>query len=288
MRKYVIFGGFDYAVKWEMNQDAIYNGIDYFVEIDENWIGKEYLGKTIYGIEKLREEKGNIFIFIGSVVYHTELEIILNELGYLEERDYVWALGWPGDEKCAPLWFTNEWRDTKNFIGQQAAINGDFSRAKYKIVSKMIPDECKLVADLGAASGMLEQYLKENVMYLPVDYMKIREDEIVCDLNKYEYPDICEDSNKSCIVLCGIIQCVKDWKWLLKRSTEAADNVIISHNDIVRINRDFRREHLTWKNAVFNHQIILEMQNLGFEMKEAYDCQLRVVIMRFEREKNDL
>lgn len=118
MRKYVIFGGFDYAVKWEMNQDAIYNGIDYFVEIDENWIGKEYLGKTIYGIEKLREEKGNIFIFIGSVVYHTELEIILNELGYLEERDYVWALGWPGDEKCAPLWFTNEWRDTKNFIGQ--------------------------------------------------------------------------------------------------------------------------------------------------------------------------
>lgn len=43
MKKYVIFGGFDYAVKWEMNQDAIYRGIDYFVENDENWIGKTYL-----------------------------------------------------------------------------------------------------------------------------------------------------------------------------------------------------------------------------------------------------
>lgn len=288
MKKHVIFGGFDYAVKWEMNQDEIYKGIEYFVETDENWIGKTYLGKPIYGIEKLKEDRENIFVLIGSVVYHTEIELILKELGYQEGVDYEWALGWTGDEQCGPLWYVKEWRDPKNTAGQQAALKGDFSRTKYKIVSKLIPKECIMIADLGAASGMLEQYLNKNVTYLPVDYMKIRDDQIVCDLNKYEYPNICEDKEKCCIVLCGIIQCVKDWKWLLKRSTEAADNVIISHNDIVRINRDFRREHLTWKNAVFNHQIILEMQNLGFEMKEAYDCQLRVVIMRFERKKNDL
>lgn len=288
MKKHVIFGGFDYAVKWEMNQNAIYKGIDYFVETDDNWIGKTYLGKSIYGIEKLKEDKNSIFVLIGSVVHHTELELILKELGYQEGADYEWALGWTGDEQCDPLWYVKEWNDSQNSAGQQAAINGDFSRTKYKIVSKMIPDECTLIADLGAASGMLEQYLKKNVTYLPVDYMKIRKDEIVCDLNKYEYPEICEDKGKCCIVLCGIVQCIKDWKWLLKKSTEVADNVIVSHNDIVRINRDFRREHLTWKNAVFNHQIILEMQKLGFEMREAYDCQLRVVIMRFERIKNDL
>ena len=97
MKKHVIFGGFDYAVKWEMNQDAIYKGIEYFVETDENWIGKTYLGKSIYGIEKLKEDRENIFVLIGSVVHHTEIELILKELGYQEGVDYEWALGWIQD-----------------------------------------------------------------------------------------------------------------------------------------------------------------------------------------------
>lgn len=83
--------------------------------------------------------------------------------------------------------------------------------------------------------------------------------------------------------MCGIIQAVKDWKWLLRKSGESADTIIISHNDIVRVNRDFRREKLTWNNAVFNHQIILEMQKIGYKMVEAYDFQLRVVLMRFDK-----
>lgn len=283
MKKHVIFGGFDYAVKWEMNQDAIYKGIEYFVETDENWIGKTYLGKSIYGIEKLKEDRENIFVLIGSVVHHTEIELILKELGYQEGVDYEWALGWTGDEQCGPLWYVKEWNDSQNLAGQQAAISGAVSNVKYNVVSKMIPEKCTTVIDLGAASGMLENYLNKNVTFIPVDYMKIRDDEVICDFNKYEFPDIDEDKKKCCIVMCGIIQAVKDWKWLLRKSGESADTIIISHNDIVRVNRDFRREKLTWNNAVFNHQIILEMQKIGYKMVEAYDFQLRVVLMRFDK-----
>lgn len=278
MKKHVIFGGFDYAVKWEMNQDAIYKGIEYFVETDENWIGKTYLGKSIYGIEKLKEDRENIFVLIGSVVHHTEIE-----LGYQEGVDYEWALGWTGDEQCGPLWYVKEWNDSQNLAGQQAAISGAVSNVKYNVVSKMIPEKCTTVIDLGAASGMLENYLNKNVTFIPVDYMKIRDDEVICDFNKYEFPDIDEDKKNCCIVMCGIIQAVKDWKWLLRKSGESADTIIISHNDIVRVNRDFRREKLTWNNAVFNHQIILEMQKIGYKMVEAYDFQLRVVLMRFDK-----
>ena len=283
MKKHVIFGGFDYAVKWEMNQDAIYKGIEYFVETDENWIGKTYLGKSIYGIEKLKEDRENIFVLIGSVVHHTEIELILKELGYQEGVDYEWALGWTGDEQCGPLWYVKEWNDSQNLAGQQAAISGAVSNVKYNVVSKMIPEKCTTVIDLGAASGMLENYLNKNVTFIPVDYMKIRDDEVICDFNKYEFPDIDEDKKNCCIVMCGIIQAVKDWKWLLRKSGESADTIIISHNDIVRVNRDFRREKLTWNNAVFNHQIILEMKKIGYEMVEAYDFQLRVVLMRFDK-----
>ena len=283
MKKHVIFGGLDYAVKWEMNQDAIYKGIEYFVETDENWIGKTYLGKSIYGIEKLKEDRENIFVLIGSVVHHTEIELILKELGYQEGVDYEWALGWTGDEQCGPLWYVKEWNDSQNLAGQQAAISGAVSNVKYNVVSKMIPEKCTTVIDLGAASGMLENYLNKNVTFIPVDYMKIRDDEVICDFNKYEFPDIDEDKKNCCIVMCGIIQAVKDWKWLLRKSGESADTIIISHNDIVRVNRDFRREKLTWNNAVFNHQIILEMQKIGYKMVEAYDFQLRVVLMRFDK-----
>lgn len=283
MKKHVIFGGFDYAVKWEMNQDAIYKGIEYFVETDENWIGKTYLGKSIYGIEKLKEDRENIFVLIGSVVHHTEIELILKELGYQEGVDYEWALGWTGDEQCGPLWYVKEWNDSQNLAGQQAAISGAVSNVKYNVVSKMIPEKCTTVIDLGAASGMLENYLNKNVTFIPVDYMKIRDDEVICDFNKYEFPDIDEDKKNCCIVMCGIIQAVKDWKWLLRKSGESADTIIISHNDIVRVNRDFRREKLTWNNEVFNHQIILEMQKIGYKMVEAYDFQLRVVLMRFDK-----
>lgn len=283
MKKHVIFGGFDYAVKWKMNQDAIYKGIEYFVETDENWIGKTYLGKSIYGIEKLKEDRENIFVLIGSVVHHTEIELILKELGYQEGVDYEWALGWTGDEQCGPLWYVKEWNDSQNLAGQQAAISGAVSNVKYNVVSKMIPEKCTTVIDLGAASGMLENYLNKNVTFIPVDYMKIRDDEVICDFNKYEFPDIDEDKKNCCIVMCGIIQAVKDWKWLLRKSGESADTIIISHNDIVRVNRDFRREKLTWNNAVFNHQIILEMQKIGYKMVEAYDFQLRVVLMRFDK-----
>lgn len=288
MKKYVIFGGFDYAVKWEMNQDAIYTGIDYFVETDSKLIGKEYLGKKIYGIEKLREDKDNIFVLIGSVVYHTELELQLIDMGYQEGKDYTWALGWPGDEKCKPLWYTVEWNSADNIAGQRAAENGMFSKSKYRVVARLIPEEIRTVVDLGAATGMLEEYLKEGIDYVPVDYIKYSDKQIVCDLNQYEFPEICEKADKTCIVMCGIIQAVADWKWLLRTAAEQADVIICSHFDVVRPSRDFRREHQTWKNAVFNHQVILEMQKLGFRMVEAYDHQLRVVIMKFERIKNDI
>ena len=51
------------------------------------------------------------------------------------------------------------------------------------------------------------------------------------------------------------------------------------------MNREYRRTHYTQNNAVFNHQIILEMQKLGFTMTEGYDWHLRHVIMKFERSR---
>ena len=49
------------------------------------------------------------------------------------------------------------------------------------------------------------------------------------------------------------------------------------------MNREYRRTHFTGNSVVFNHQIILEMQKLGFTLTEAHDYHLKVDIMKFER-----
>lgn len=85
--------------------------------------------------------------------------------------------------------------------------------------------------------------------------------------------------------LIGAIQCAPDWRWLLRRIAETCDTLICTHGDFVRINREYRRTHYTHNNALFNHQIILEMQKLGFMLTEAHDFHLRTVIMKFERNR---
>lgn len=68
--KHIIFGGFDYAVRYEMDQDAIFHGIDYFLDNDPNLIGTTYLGKEIKSPDALlQENKEDILILIGSIAY---------------------------------------------------------------------------------------------------------------------------------------------------------------------------------------------------------------------------
>lgn len=288
MKKHIIFGGFDYAVRWEMDQDSIYRGIDYFVDNDAGLIGTTYLGKPVYAPEKLLEEdRNNILILIGSIIYHTEIEFQLKDMGFEEGVHYQWGIGFCGDEKCPRLWRHTEWNDREknarnfNFIEENAE-----ALQRLKMVSRLIDfDRCNTVVDICAANGRLREFLPEQVRYIPVDYIPYSEDTVLCDLTKQEFPDLGEatDAGGVCILLIAGLQYAPDWKWLLKRIAESCTAFICAHNDFVRANREYRRTSYNSNNAVFNHQIILEMQRLGFTMAEAYDFHLRTVIMKFER-----
>ena len=91
MKKHIIFGGFDYAVRWEMDQDAVYRGIDYFVDNDPELVGTTYMGKPIYSPDKLLEEdKDKILILIGSIWVLRRISIINGRLdfaGTISARD---------------------------------------------------------------------------------------------------------------------------------------------------------------------------------------------------------
>lgn len=288
MKKHIIFGGFDYALRWEMDQDAVFRGIDYFVDNDPALIGTTYLGKPIYGPEKLLEEdRDNILILIGSIIYHLEIEFQLRDMGFEEDVHYQWAIGFCGDETCPRLWKHTEWKDRKeNADSLNFVESGVDSLERLRMVSRLIDfGKTDTVVDVCAANERVRAFLPETIRYLSLDYIKYTDETILCDLTKNEFPEITADPRRTCVMLVCAVQYAPDWKWLLRKIAETGDCLICVHHDFVRINREFRRTKFGHNNAIFNHQIILEMQRLGFTMTEAHDFHLRAVIMKFERRR---
>lgn len=285
MKKHIIFGGFDYAVRWEMDQDAVYRGIDYFVDNDPELIGTTYMGKPIYSPDKLLEEdRDNILILIGSIVYHLEIEFQLKDMGFEEDTHYKWAIGFCGDEGCPRLWRHIEWRDRpKNENNLRFIEESEEALQRLRTVSKLIDfGKTNTVVDICAANGRIKRFLPENVRYIPVDYQRYSDETVLCDLNRYEFPPI-SAPGETCILLIASLQYAMDWRWLLRQISLNCSVFICAHHDFVRMNREYHRTQFNNNNAVFNHQVVLEMQNLGFTMTEAYDWHLRTVIMKFEK-----
>ena len=285
MKKHIIFGGFDYAVRWEMDQDAVYRGIDYFVDNDPELIGTTYMGKPIYSPDKLLEEdKDNILILIGSIIYHLEIEFQLKDMGFEEDVHYKWAIGFCGDDRCPRLWKHTEWNDrSKNEHNLHFIEEGEEAQQRLRAVSRLIDfTKSHTIVDICAANGRIKRFLPESIQYIPVDYQRYSDETVLCDLNRYEFPEVNLPS-ETCILLIASLQYAIDWKWLLKQIAANCSVFICAHHDFVRMNREYRRTQFNNNNAVFNHQIILEMQKLGFVMVEAYDYHLSTVIMKSEK-----
>lgn len=288
MKKHILFGGFDYALRWEMDQDAVYRGIDYIVDNDPHLIGTTYLGKPVYSPEKLLEEdRDNILILIGSIIYHLEIEFQLKDMGFEEDVHYKWAIGFCGDEKCPRLWKHVEWKDAaENKAGLDLIEKSDEALNRLRMAARLVDfSNVCTVLDIGAANGRLKTLLPEDVRYIPADYIPYSKETVVCDLTKYEFPELELDPASTCVFLIAIIQCAADWRWLLRKSAKTGDTVVCVHNDFVRMNREYRRTRFAGNCVAFNHQIILEMQKLGFTLTEAHDYHLKDVIMKFERNR---
>lgn len=285
--RHIIFGGFDYAVLYEMDANAILNGIDYFVEQNPKRIGTTYLGKPIKPVEELKKENpDDILILIGSIVYKTELEEVLKNMGFQENRHYKWAIAFNGDEQCGRLWKHIEYLDRgENAISLQETENEEYTYQRLRIAAGMIEwKKIKTVLDLGAANERFRNFVPEDVKYLPVDYVKYTEDTLVMNINKYEFPKMegnCKKQN-TCIIAMGIIQYCEDWKWLLKTMTKTAGCIILGHDDFARLSREYRRTHWGRYNALFDHEIIREMQHLGFQLSQSLDFRLKTSIYKFE------
>lgn len=119
-------------------------------------------------------------------------------------------------------------------------------------MAQFVSEEDQSVMDLGAGSMHLRGLLNSNVTYFPVDYKKNAEDTVVCDFNKYEFPEI----NVDVIVAAGILVYMKDPLWFLDKIASSCKKCIISH----------KGQELFPNNMLYSQEIIDHMKQRGFSL----------------------
>jgi len=287
--KHIIFGGFDYAVLYEMNHDAIFQGIDYFVDNSPSLIGTTYIGKEIRHPDALlSENKDDILILIGSIVYRTELSFQLRDMGFEEGKHFLWAIDFCGDSKCPRLWKHIEWNDRENNAASlEAAEKSEQVLSCLKVVARMIDfDKFDTLIDVGAANERIRPFLPQGIRYIPVDYIRYSDDTVLCDINKDEFPNSKKleyDPQKTCIISIGHIPYCRKWRLYLNDISKNCTCFILGKRDFARINREFRRTHWSYYNTAFNHEYVLYTIKLGFSLTDVVDFRLTNEIYKFEK-----
>lgn len=90
-------------------------------------------------------------------------------------------------------------------------------------LSKNISVYDKSVVDLGAGGMGLRKYLLPDVSYYPVDFKSRCNETIVCDFNKYQFPNVKADV----YVLCAMLYYIDDPKWLIEKCASFSSRKII-------------------------------------------------------------
>ncbi|MDR0674306.1 MAG: hypothetical protein LBF93_11805 [Zoogloeaceae bacterium] len=128
-------------------------------------------------------------------------------------------------------------------------------------ISRNVGENDKSLADLGAGGMTLRNYLRDGVVYYPVDYKARTHETIVCDFNKKEFPNVDADV----YVLCAMLYYMDDPKWLLAQCARFAKNKIIVAllRSNMSISPEFMRAH-GHKNAMYFDEISLLLGEYGF------------------------
>lgn len=93
-----------------------------------------------------------------------------------------------------------------NICEQELGLEQFMWRKRTIACSNFISSNDKSVLDVGAGNMYLRNIYSGDVRYYPLDYTKRCDDTIVCDLNKYEFPELYVD-----VAVCaGIIGYLND------------------------------------------------------------------------------
>lgn len=120
------------------------------------------------------------------------------------------------------------------------------------------------VLDLGCGKMWLKNFLAPTNTYFGSDYLSRSEDTIVCDFNKYEFPD----KNVDCIFISGCMEYVNDVNWFVQSVESHSNYVVLSYCLMEHFpNLEVRKQN-AWVNHLTNSDVIELFKKNNFELLE--------------------
>jgi len=149
-------------------------------------------------------------------------------------------------KKKLHLYKPQNWREIEHFDKAW--------KKRIACMAQLIDKQSKSVVDLGCGQCWLKDILPTDVKYTGVDY-KPREcaNNIVCDFNGGEFPDVAAD-----VVFCsGILEYIEDLPAFINNICAITNQVILSYCSIDFSHNDLEiRESLGWKNHLSSTDMI--------------------------------
>jgi hypothetical protein len=121
------------------------------------------------------------------------------------------------------------------------------------LMSKWIGKDVHSIADFGAGNMSLRNLLREDVAYVPIDYISRTEETVVADFNKYEFPNIFVD----CCFCSGVLEYVNDLEWFLDKINQTECRYVLVSYSVKEQNQTIeeRRSH-AWVNDLTFDELV--------------------------------
>ena len=182
--------------------------IEYIIADKNALLKQTSTGEAFVTPEDLKTGYMYANIIISTNIYFDEIKANLLKDGFSENQILSYELFVP-----------------KNIIWPDLEdnINWDLMRPSVELFSRWIGEDIKSVVDYGAGQMYLKTFLRPDVKYYPIDYIKRFDETIVCDLNKGEFPDLYTDA----AVCNGVLEFLATSGGLLKHICEKTSKMII-------------------------------------------------------------
>jgi hypothetical protein len=155
----------------------------------------------------------------------------------------------PGLRMIMVKWPTPRWQYVERFEASW--------RERVELMARYIPEGAS-VLDLGCGPMWLREYLK-NCRYFPVDYVSRGEDTIVCDFNKYEFPEVYADV----AFVSGCLEYVKDYAWFISEIAKYCNSCTVSYCTVEHYPNVVDRRNAAWQHDLRRTDIVDEFQANG-------------------------
>ena len=260
-KKLIIF----FAGLWARNLLTIarLEEVDYFVDEDalcqkEGFNVCVDVILPVHGLEYLsRENKDEIVIVVSDNKRYDEAKDKLQRIGLVENVHFF--NGWKLNKKFYSLYESNNsWKQFEEIN----RLNHDKQmlwEQRAEDMATLIPKDIKSVMDLGCGNERLRKYLKKDVKYYGLDYIKRNEQTIVCDLNEQEIPKI----NVDVYYMAGLLCYINDIEALFLQMKRAKYLIFDYYDELnyLRMDAQYTKIKTPALNAMENYFTMADLLN---------------------------